>query len=235
MALSVDERLSLLSIARASSRASIDTIGDSALVAFLQVQDSLRSIGSRAATVSAIDVLLPRWSRCSPTTWALPVVQLGGRRVLARVANSRVVVGKLVNDITGVRSTTTTRPYGGVQKRFTFSTYADVLASHRSGRDPARLAGCRRDRALRRDHRRSPGDHPVAVPDPRGPPDVPPGQQRAAGGRHRREDLDRGHQRGLVGGPCLHDRRPQSKPRGVEGVVPGRAHEVTCGQWPAGR
>lgn len=134
MALSVDERLGLLrtlSYARTSSHASIDTIGNSGLVAFLQVQDTLRTIGSRAATVSAIDVLLPMLVSLFVDNAALPLVQLGGRTLLSRVANSRVVVGKFVSDIPGIQATTTTRLYGGVQKRFTFSTYADVLASHR--------------------------------------------------------------------------------------------------------
>ena len=47
-----------------------------------------------------------------------------------------------------------------------------------------------------------------------------PDSSGAARGRHRRKDLDRGHQPGLVGGPCLHDRRSQPQPRGVERVLP---------------
>ena len=64
------------------------------------------------------------------------------------------------------------------------------------------------------------GTHPAAVAHTGGTAHLPPGQQRPAGGRHRRQDLDRGHQPGLVGGACLHDRRPQPEPRGVEGVLP---------------
>ncbi len=134
MALSVDERLELLrtlSYARASSHASIDTLGNSGLVAFLQVQDTLRTIGSRASTVSAIDVLLPMLLSLFVDKAAMPLVQQGGRALLSRVANSRIAVGRFVSDVPGVQATTTTRLYAGVQRRFTFSTYADVLASHR--------------------------------------------------------------------------------------------------------
>ena len=134
MPLSVDDRLGLLrtlSYARNNSHASIDTISDSSLVAFLQVQDTLREIGSRRATVSTIDILLPILLSLSLDKVALPLVRFGGRAILSRVANSRVVVGKFSSNISGVQTTTTTQLYAGVQRRFDFDKFEDVLAAQR--------------------------------------------------------------------------------------------------------
>lgn len=133
MALTLDERLVLLrtlSYARASSHASIDTISNSSLVAFLQVQDVLRSIGSRKATVHTIDVVVNLMVSLL-VDLAGPLGKLVGRRVLSRIVNTRVVSGKFVSQIPGVELSTTMQLYDGVQRRFTFSTVKDALASHR--------------------------------------------------------------------------------------------------------
>jgi hypothetical protein len=109
----------------------METIGNSALVAFLQVQDTIHSVGSKANTVSAIDMILPFLMSLAVDTLGSIVVKFGAKAILSRVANSRIVVGQFVSNIPGVKTTTTTQLYAGVAKRFDFNKYSDAVEAHR--------------------------------------------------------------------------------------------------------
>lgn len=134
MPLSIERKFELLqqiSFAKNNSNAYMDIIGNSALVAFMQMQETLRVIGSKSSTVTAIDIVLP-------FLMSLAVDRLGGllikqatKGIMTRVTNSRIIVGKFVSDIPGVKTTTTTQLYSGVSRRFTFDKYSDALETHR--------------------------------------------------------------------------------------------------------
>ncbi len=136
MSLKPEDKADLLrftSHSRRNSNAYLDTISNSALIAFLQFQEIKGKIGSQPKTVLTIDVFLDFLIGIALTEAGGKLVKSLVGKMAGRVVNSRFVVGKFMNTVpVGSKSNTISLyKHVGVPKILNFDKYEDVLKAHR--------------------------------------------------------------------------------------------------------
>lgn len=122
--------LATVSHARHTSNAYADTIGNSALTAYLQAQETLNSIRSGPSTVTAIDVILPFMLSIALDLVGMKI-QSYSKQILGRITASRALGAKFISEIDGVKLKSTTKLYAGVTVRRDFSKTVQAIEAHR--------------------------------------------------------------------------------------------------------
>lgn len=136
MSLTPEKKADLLrftSHSRRNSNAYLDTISNSALIAFLQFEQIKGQIESQPKTSLAIDVFLDFLIGVAITGGGGLLVKSLVSKMVGRVVNSRFVVGKFMNTVpAGSKSNAITLYKNvGISKRFNFDSYSDFLKKYR--------------------------------------------------------------------------------------------------------